>query len=130
MESGLGENPQVKKRFGGKMKYVFIGKPKNYDISAFLDCLGNSPELKIIDFFITYISFNYSKKEVMKMLNIDKKIFERAWKKVLKYEIIKQKKNSKLYHLNRRSKAVKCLLTFDFDISSEEIRRLKKGMKK
>jgi len=61
---------------------------KKYE-SILIKTLGNSPKLRIIDFFLDNPSFDFTKKEVIEALGMSKQTFYKYFPDLEKYEIIK-----------------------------------------
>ena len=82
--------------------------------SLLIQRLGNSPNLKVIDFLIDNIGLDYSKKEIAKGSGISILTLNRNWPGI-ESMLVKTRKFGKaqLYTLNRESPAVKGLLTLE-----------------
>ena len=79
-------------------------------------CLGNSPALRIVDFFLDNRLFDYSKSEILKDLGVGRATFFKYWKDLEEFGVVKvtrQIGKSKLYRLNEGNEVVKKLMALD-----------------
>lgn len=79
-------------------------------------CLGNSPVLKIIDFFLDNRLFDYSKNEIVENLRIGRATFFKYWSEAEKAGIVKPTRKvgkSTLYKLDEENEIVKKLIALD-----------------
>ncbi|MBI2583629.1 MAG: hypothetical protein HYW25_03095 [Candidatus Aenigmarchaeota archaeon] len=89
--------------------------------SAFAETFGETPLVKVIDFFLTYPDFDYSKSQVANETGISRITIEGIWNKLIKRGIISKTRNlgrAELYRLNRESPLVKILMKTAFDLSA------------
>ena len=89
-------------------------------------CLGNSPALRIVDFFLDNRLFDYTKSEIIENLNMGRATFFKYWRELEEFGVVKVTRKigkSKLYKLNEKSEVVKKLVMLDSALS-------KKAMKK
>ena len=81
-----------------------------------LKCLGNSPTLRIIDFFLDNRLFDYTKNEIIENLNIGRVTFFKYWKELEELGVVKVTRKigrSKLYKLNEENEIVQKLIMLD-----------------
>jgi len=81
--------------------------------SIYLEIFGESPSVKVLDFFLTYEGFDYSKTEVAREVDISRVTIEKVWKDLIQLEIIVKSRTigkAELYRLNTRNLTVKLLL--------------------
>jgi len=81
---------------------------------------GDSPFLKVLDFFITFQEFDYSKSQVAKEVGISRITIEQMWKDLIKKEFIKKTRTvgrAELYKLNRTEPTIKALIELDMKLS-------------
>lgn len=100
--------------------------------SIFLDTFGDTPFLRVIEFFITYPQFDYTKSFVAKEAGISRITIEKIWKELItKGVIIKARKigNSQTYRLNKEDSRVKVLMKTALDLSKGYLQSLKKPLK-
>jgi len=86
------------------------------DKTLLIECLGSSPVLQIIDFFLDNRLFDYSKNELINNLRMSRVTFFRYWKELEKFEIVKPTRKigkSTLYRLNEENEVVKRLIALD-----------------
>jgi len=84
--------------------------------SLLIKMFGNSPEMRIIDFFLNNTPFDFSKKEIIKETGMSKATFYANWEKLEKSGIIKISRRfgkAKLYELNKDSPLVKQLFSIE-----------------
>src|SRR3989344_4712393 len=96
------------------------------DETLLIKFIGNSPPLRIIDFFLDNRLFDYSKNEIIKNLNMSRTTFFKNWKELEKYKIVKVTRKigkSKLYKLNEENDIVKKLILLDSVLSRYAMKR-------
>lgn len=94
--------------------------------SLFIQYLGDSAQLRIIDFFLDSVS-DYSKKEIVENVGISKTTFYKVWPMLEKFEIfISTRKfgNVQLYSLNKKSIIVKQFLSLDSALSRQAMSKM------
>jgi len=92
--------------------------------SAFVETFGEAPVVKVIDFFLTYPDFDYSKSQVAGEVGISRITIEDIWKMLIKEQIIIKTRvlgRAEMYRLNRDNPKVKVLMKTAFDLVSAEI---------
>jgi DNA-binding transcriptional ArsR family regulator len=75
---------------------------KKYE-SILIKTLGNSPKLRIIDFFLDNPLFDFTKKEVIEALGMSKRTFYKYFPELEEYGIVKVSRRigkAKLYKIN------------------------------
>ena len=96
------------------------------DETLLLRYLGDSPTLRIIDFFLDNPLSDYSKNEVAKNLAMSRATFFKYWKELEKSDaVISTRKigRATLYKLDRENEIVKQLIKLDAAISRKEMER-------
>lgn len=81
-----------------------------------LRCLGNSPTLRIVDFFLDNRLSDYTKDEIIKNLNMGRGTFFKYWRELEKLGIVKETRKigkSRLYKLNEENEIVQKLTMLD-----------------
>jgi len=81
--------------------------------SIYLEIFGESPSVKVLDFFLTYEGFDYSKTEVAREVDISRITIEKIWKSLTQEGIIVKSRTigkAELYRLNIGNLTVKLLL--------------------
>lgn len=87
-----------------------------YEKSLFLELLGDSPLLRILDFLLEGRELDYPKKEIAENSNVSWNTLEKIWPHLIyKGFVIKTRKIGKqeLFKLNLESELVKRLAAFD-----------------
>lgn len=98
---------------------------KEYE-SLLLKTLGDSPKLRIIDFFLDNLLFDFTKKEVIEALGMSKQTFYKYFKDIEKYGIVKVSRKigkATLYKLNLENPLVKMLKEYETQLSLEIAKR-------
>ena len=88
--------------------------------SILIKTLGDSPKLRIIDFFLDNPLFDFTKKEVMEALGMSKRTFYKYFPDLEEYGIVKVSRKIgrvKLYKLNTRHPLVKMLRKYEKEMS-------------
>ncbi len=100
--------------------------------SLLLRTLGDSPRLRIIDFFLDNPFFDFTKKEVMEALSMGKRTFYKHFKEIEKYGIVLVSRKigrAKLYRINLEHPLVKALRKYETELSlriaEEELKKQK-----
>jgi len=94
--------------------------------SLFIQYLGDSPQLRIIDFFLDNRS-DYTKKEIIETIGISKTTFYKVWPLLEKFEIFvptRKYGNAQLYSLNRQSRIVKQFMSLDSALGKKVIMKM------
>lgn len=84
--------------------------------SLFLQLLGDSPLLKVLDFLLESRELDYSKKEIAESSNVSWNTLEKIWPHLLyKKIVVKVRKVGKqeMFKLNSENELVKVLIVFD-----------------
>ena len=83
------------------------------DETLFTKHLGNSPTIRIIDFFLDNPLFDYSKNEIIENLGMSRATFFKYWK-VLEgsdtFKVTRKIGKAKLYVLNKDNDVIKKLI--------------------
>ena len=100
--------------------------------SSFRLVFGESPIVKVIDFFLDNREFDYSLTDIAKNSDIGWSTLHGFWKDLVKLDIVTKTRRigrAELYRLNSSNPIVKKLMELDNDISkklmNEEINRQK-----
>lgn len=84
--------------------------------------LGDTPTLRIIDFFIDNLLFDYSKEEILKNVSISRKTLFKIWSDLEDSEIIVMTRKvgkAKMYRLNRENEVAKKLIDLDLALGKQ-----------
>ncbi|MEM3556163.1 MAG: hypothetical protein QXF56_05575 [Candidatus Micrarchaeia archaeon] len=85
-------------------------------------CLGDSPTLRIIDFFLDNRLFDYTKNEIIENLSMGRVTFFKHWAELERFGIVKVTRKigrAKLYKLNEKSEIVRKLIMLDSTLSKK-----------
>jgi transcription initiation factor IIE alpha subunit len=94
---------------------------KEYE-SILVKTLGVSPKLRIIDFFLDNMLFDFTKKEVIEALGMSKQTFYKYFPDLEEYGIVQVSRKigrAKLYKINTEHPLVKMLREYETRISKE-----------
>lgn len=89
--------------------------------SAFIETFGESPIIKVLDFFLTFDRIDYSKSQVAEETGVSRVTIEGVWNKLEKEKIIVETRvigRARLFKLNNDGAVVKALKEFDFNLAS------------
>ena len=105
---------------------------KEYE-SIIIKTLGDSPKLRIVDFFLDNPLFDFTKKEVIEALGMSKQTFYKYFPELEEYEIVKVSRRigkAKLYKLNLEHPLVNMIREYEkkvsLQIAEKEAAKLKK----
>jgi hypothetical protein len=96
--------------------------------SIFVEIFGESPLIKVLDFFLTFPSFDYSKTQVADEVGISRITMEKIWKELIKKEIIVKTRSigrAELYRLNTENPRVKILMRIGIELASSYFEGIK-----
>ena len=96
------------------------------DETLLLKYLGDSPTLRIIDFFLDNPLSDYSKNEVAKNLAMSRATFFKYWKELEKSGAVlvtRKIGRATLYKLDRTNEIVKQLIALDMTISKKAMEK-------
>ena len=94
--------------------------------SSFRIVFGNSPLVKVIDFFLDNREFDYSLTDIAKNADIGWSTLHGFWNNVVMLGIVKKTRRigrAELYMLNLDSPLVKKLIELDIDISKKMLNK-------
>jgi len=92
---------------------------KEYE-SVVIKTLGNSPKLRIVDFFLDNPMFDFTKKEVIEALGMSKQTFYKYFPELEEYEIVKVSRRigrARLYRINLEHPLVSMLREYEKKVS-------------
>jgi DNA-binding MarR family transcriptional regulator len=89
--------------------------------SILVDFFGDTPFIKVIDFLIENIGYEYTKAEIAKGSGIDWSTLSKMLDRMERYKLIVpvRKEGKELYRLNEKNSLVKDLLTLEMDLIEE-----------
>ncbi|MBS3091459.1 hypothetical protein J4217_03375 [Candidatus Pacearchaeota archaeon] len=88
--------------------------------SVFVEVFGGSPIIKVLDFLITFASFDYPLTEIAKNSRISYSTLQIFWHKLEKNNIVVKTRRvgkSDLFKLNTNNPAVKELIKLDWKLT-------------
>ncbi len=91
------------------------------DKSLLIQFLGDTPKLRIIDFFLDNRS-DYSKKEIIENIGISKTTFYKVWDELIKFGIVLETRRfgkAQLYTLNENSPVIKKFMALDSELAKQ-----------
>ena len=83
---------------------------------------GNSPVLRVLDFFLTFREFDYPLTEIAENAGIGWSTLHKIFPKLIEMDVIKPTREigrAKLYKLNLETPIVQALIQFDEKLCSE-----------
>jgi DNA-binding transcriptional ArsR family regulator len=105
---------------------------KEYE-SIIIKTLGDSPKLRIVDFFLDNPLFDFTKKEVIEALGMSKQTFYKYFPELEDYGIVKVSRRiakAKLYRINPEHPLVSMLREYEkkvsLQIAEKEANRMRK----
>lgn len=101
--------------------------------SIFVETFGETPVIKVLDFFLTFDSFDYSKSQVSEETDVSRITLDKMWKDLVDQKIIVKTRSigrADMYKLNKENPKVKVLQELSLKLASafaeEEIGKIKK----
>ena len=101
--------------------------------SIFVETFGETPVVKVLDFFLTYDSFDYSKSQVAEETGVSRITLDKIWEELIDKKIIIKTRTigrADMYKLNKKNAKVKVLMELSFKLASafaeEESEKIKK----
>jgi len=94
---------------------------KGVDKSLFVETFGESPLIKVLDFFLTFDSFDYSKSQISKETGVSRVTLNKIWNKLVEKEILVKTREigkAEMFKLNVKNPKVKALMDFDMKLAS------------
>ena len=93
--------------------------------SVFVNFFGESPFIKVLDFFLIYDDFDYSKCQVADETGVARMTMDKIWNELIKKQIIAKTRTvgrAEMYRLNKKNPMVKVLLDFDMKLCAAAAR--------
>jgi AraC-like DNA-binding protein len=91
--------------------------------------LGDTPVLRIIDFFINNLLFDYSREEILQNMRISRKTLFKIWRELEDSNVVvvtRKIGKAKMYRLNRDNEVVKKLIELNLAVGRRAMKRLSK----
>ena len=96
------------------------------DQSLLLQYMGDTPKLRIIDFFLDNRESDYSKKEIIEYTGISKTTFYKVWDGILEFEFLKTTRKygkAQLYALNPDSTLIQKFKDLDDELGKKSMEK-------
>ncbi len=96
----------------------------NSDKSILLEIFGDSPRMKVIDFFLENHIFDYSKRQIADFSEISYNTLETFWEQIIKLGLLRKTRKvgkSQMYILNMDSQIVQRLFQIVKDVMIQDI---------
>ena len=90
------------------------------DDSIFVEIFGNSPIIRVLDFLITFQSFDYPLTEIARNSGVGYSTLQTFWERLVRNNIVIKTRRvgkSDLYQLNIDNPAVKQLVELDWKLT-------------
>ncbi len=94
-------------------------------MSVLTETFGESPLVRVIDFFLTFQSFDYSKSQVAEETRVSRITMDKIWPKLVKARFIIKTRivgPAELYKLNKSNPKVTALIEMDMKLAGEVAR--------
>ena len=89
--------------------------------SIFVETFGETPSVKVLDFFLTFDNFDYSKSQVAEETGVSRITLDKIWEELVSKKIIIKTREigrAEMYKLNRENPKTKALLELNFKLAS------------
>ncbi len=103
--------------------------------SIFVETFGETPAVKVLDFFLTFDSFDYSKSQVAEETGVSRITLDKIWEELINKNLIVKTREigrAEMYKLNKENPKVKILMELSLKLASafaeEEIIKTKKKL--
>lgn len=96
------------------------------DQSLLLQYMGDTPKLRIIDFFLDNPGSDYSKKEIIDYSGISKTTFYKIWDELMQFEMLEPTRRygkAQLYMLNTESPLIEKFKALDEELANQTMRK-------
>ena len=114
------------KSLSSKISKKFSGHQKsNKDFSMFIEFMGDSPTVRVLDYLLTERDLDFSISDIARNAGIGRTTLYRIWGSLLKNKIIVPTRiigKAKLYKLNKHNIKIKKLMEIDDTLILEELR--------
>ena len=89
--------------------------------SIFVETFGKTPVIKVLDFFLTFDSFDYSKSQVSEGTGVSRITLDKIWEELISKKIIIKTRTigrADMYRLNKDGQNVKILMELSLKLAS------------
>jgi len=94
--------------------------------SLLLRYMGDTPQLRIIDFFLDNRESDYSKKEIIEHTGISKTTFYKVWDEIARFGCLKATRRygrAQLYAINPESALIRRLVALDDELGRQAMQK-------
>lgn len=89
--------------------------------SIFAETFGEAPMIKVLDFFLTFDSFDYSKSQVAEETGVSRITLDKIWEELVNRRMIITTRTigrAEMFKLNKENPMVKVLLELSLKLAS------------
>ncbi len=89
--------------------------------SIFVETFGEAPMIKVLDFFLTFDSFDYSKSQVAEETEVSRITLDKIWEELTGKKIITKTRTigrAEMFRLNKENPMVGVLLELSLKLAS------------
>ena len=108
-------------------KFILLNKMvETQQKSSFRLVFGDSPVIKVIDFFLDNREFDYSLTDIAKQADVGWSTIHQFWKDLVQIGLVKKTRRigrAELYILNKENPVVKKLLEIDLAVSKSLVEK-------
>jgi hypothetical protein len=100
----------------------------SYERSLFVEYLGDSPYIRVLDYFVMNDLFDCSMQDVVEHTRLSRNTARKVLNEMLKLDLLKRTRTigrAKLYQINKSNPYVKYLTALDHDMTKQYMRNLK-----
>jgi len=101
--------------------------------SIFVETFGEAPIIRVLDFFLTFDNFDYSKSQVAEETGVSRITLDSIWAELVSKKVIVKTRTigrAEMFKLNKENPKVKVLLELSLRLAAavadEEIGKIKK----
>ena len=101
-------------------------KPKVSEKSLFIEFMGDSPTIRVLDYLLAERDLDFSITDMAKNSGIGRTTLYRIWSDLIKNKIIESTRiigKAKLYRLNKDNFVIKKLIEIDDKLMMEDLKR-------
>src|SRR3989339_809308 len=110
-------------------KFLSVQKSSISDKSLFIEFMGDSPTIRVLDYLLTERDLDFSITDMAKNAGIGRSTLYRIWGNLIKNKIIMPTRTigkAKLYKLNKDNFVIKKLIEIDDKLMLEDLKRRSK----
>ncbi len=110
----------------GRFKYLLSSMIDMQDRSLFIEFMGDSPVIRVLDYLLTERELDFSITDIAENAGIGRATLYRIWDDLIKNEIIVHTRNvgkAKLFRLNTQNLKIKKLIEMHDMLTLEELKK-------